>query len=191
MLVTALYMKSFLNNDLQLLLQQCLNSYSGLFPFMYIYLSRALPSLPFLFIFFCNRFLPLRYPVLCLCFFFSFCFKVSTWKLWIYVLYHNYYCCTRLRCSLWTSDAFEYFQIPDFWLWLFDFCRVPESQQRVAACYLNLMNQIKNLYLTYCSSHPSAVSILTDHRSASAAKTIKYASVFIHSQWQILIFVLV
>ncbi|XP_013860187.1 rho guanine nucleotide exchange factor 6 [Austrofundulus limnaeus] len=41
--------------------------------------------------------------------------------------------------------------------------KVPESQQRVAACYLNLMNQIKNLYLTYCSSHPSAVSILTDH----------------------------
>uniref|UniRef100_A0A3P9J7P4 Rac/Cdc42 guanine nucleotide exchange factor (GEF) 6 n=1 Tax=Oryzias latipes TaxID=8090 RepID=A0A3P9J7P4_ORYLA len=42
-------------------------------------------------------------------------------------------------------------------------CRVPEGQQRVAACYLNLMPQIKNLYLTYCSSHPSAVCILTDH----------------------------
>ncbi|KAF6732417.1 Rho guanine nucleotide exchange factor 6 [Oryzias melastigma] len=41
--------------------------------------------------------------------------------------------------------------------------KVPEGQQRVAACYLNLMPQIKNLYLTYCSSHPSAVCILTDH----------------------------
>lgn len=48
-------------------------------------------------------------------------------------------------------------------LWL---CRVPEGQQRVAACYLNLMCQIKALYLAYCSSHPSAVCILTDHRSA-------------------------
>lgn len=28
------------------------------------------------------------------------------------------------------------------------------------------MCQIKTLYLTYCSSHPSAVGILTDHRSA-------------------------
>uniref|UniRef100_A0A669BBL2 Rac/Cdc42 guanine nucleotide exchange factor 6 n=1 Tax=Oreochromis niloticus TaxID=8128 RepID=A0A669BBL2_ORENI len=43
--------------------------------------------------------------------------------------------------------------------------KVPESQQRVAACYLNLMCQIKALYLAYCSSHPSAVCILTDHRS--------------------------
>lgn len=48
-------------------------------------------------------------------------------------------------------------------VWL---CRVPEGQQRVAACYLNLMCQIKALYLAYCSSHPSAVCILTDHRSA-------------------------
>lgn len=44
--------------------------------------------------------------------------------------------------------------------------RVPEGQQRVAGCYLNMMCQIKTLYLTYCSSHPSAVGILTDHRSA-------------------------
>uniref|UniRef100_A0A3Q2ZVC5 Rac/Cdc42 guanine nucleotide exchange factor (GEF) 6 n=1 Tax=Kryptolebias marmoratus TaxID=37003 RepID=A0A3Q2ZVC5_KRYMA len=62
-----------------------------------------------------------------------------------YVLYHNVcYCCTRsngkfvnLRCIC--------------------------SQQRVAACYLNLMTQLKSLYLTYCSGHPSAVSVLTDH----------------------------
>ncbi|XP_075902740.1 rho guanine nucleotide exchange factor 6 isoform X2 [Nelusetta ayraudi] len=41
--------------------------------------------------------------------------------------------------------------------------KVPEGQQRVAACYLNMMCQIRSLYLTYCSSHPSAVAILTDH----------------------------
>ncbi|XP_053179455.1 rho guanine nucleotide exchange factor 6 [Scomber japonicus] len=41
--------------------------------------------------------------------------------------------------------------------------KVPEGQQRVAGCYLNMMCQIKNLYLAYCSSHPSAVCILTDH----------------------------
>uniref|UniRef100_A0A671UXL2 Rac/Cdc42 guanine nucleotide exchange factor 6 n=1 Tax=Sparus aurata TaxID=8175 RepID=A0A671UXL2_SPAAU len=38
-----------------------------------------------------------------------------------------------------------------------------EAQQRVAGCYLNLMCQIKTLYSAYCSSHPSAVCILTDH----------------------------
>ncbi|XP_010899771.2 rho guanine nucleotide exchange factor 6 isoform X1 [Esox lucius] len=41
--------------------------------------------------------------------------------------------------------------------------KVPESQQRVAACFLNLIGQIRTLYLSYCSSHPSAVCILTDH----------------------------
>ncbi|XP_078145177.1 rho guanine nucleotide exchange factor 6 isoform X3 [Centroberyx gerrardi] len=41
--------------------------------------------------------------------------------------------------------------------------KVPEGQQRVAGCYLNLMSQIKTLYMAYCSSHPSAVCILTDH----------------------------
>uniref|UniRef100_A0A672YQ95 Osteoclast-stimulating factor 1 n=1 Tax=Sphaeramia orbicularis TaxID=375764 RepID=A0A672YQ95_9TELE len=41
--------------------------------------------------------------------------------------------------------------------------KVPECQQRVAGCYSNLMCQIKTLYLAYCSSHPSAVCILTDH----------------------------
>uniref|UniRef100_A0A8D3E2B2 Osteoclast-stimulating factor 1 n=1 Tax=Scophthalmus maximus TaxID=52904 RepID=A0A8D3E2B2_SCOMX len=44
-----------------------------------------------------------------------------------------------------------------------DCTKVPEGQQRVAGCYLNLMSQIKTLYLAYCSSHPSAVCILTDH----------------------------
>uniref|UniRef100_A0AAZ3QKU4 Rac/Cdc42 guanine nucleotide exchange factor (GEF) 6 n=1 Tax=Oncorhynchus tshawytscha TaxID=74940 RepID=A0AAZ3QKU4_ONCTS len=42
-------------------------------------------------------------------------------------------------------------------------CRVPESQQRLAACYLNLIGQIRRLYRSYCSSHPSAVCVLTDH----------------------------
>uniref|UniRef100_A0A3Q3F0V7 Osteoclast-stimulating factor 1 n=1 Tax=Labrus bergylta TaxID=56723 RepID=A0A3Q3F0V7_9LABR len=41
--------------------------------------------------------------------------------------------------------------------------KVPEGQQRVAGCYLNMMCQIKTLYQAYCSSHPSAVCILTDH----------------------------
>ena len=44
--------------------------------------------------------------------------------------------------------------------------RVQESLQRVAGCYLNLLPQIRHLYLAYCSSHPSAVCVLTDHRSA-------------------------
>ncbi|XP_053735488.1 rho guanine nucleotide exchange factor 6 isoform X1 [Synchiropus splendidus] len=41
--------------------------------------------------------------------------------------------------------------------------KVPESQQRVAGCYLNVISQLKTLYFAYCSSHPSAVCILTDH----------------------------
>uniref|UniRef100_A0A671UXK7 Rac/Cdc42 guanine nucleotide exchange factor 6 n=1 Tax=Sparus aurata TaxID=8175 RepID=A0A671UXK7_SPAAU len=44
-----------------------------------------------------------------------------------------------------------------------DCTKVSEAQQRVAGCYLNLMCQIKTLYSAYCSSHPSAVCILTDH----------------------------
>ncbi|CAL1613735.1 unnamed protein product [Knipowitschia caucasica] len=44
-----------------------------------------------------------------------------------------------------------------------DCTKVPECQQRVAGCYVSLMNQIRALYLSYCSSHPSAVCILTDH----------------------------
>ncbi|KAG7465106.1 hypothetical protein MATL_G00172700 [Megalops atlanticus] len=41
--------------------------------------------------------------------------------------------------------------------------KVPEGQQRVGGCYMNLMGQIRMLYLSYCSSHPSAVCVLTDH----------------------------
>uniref|UniRef100_A0A8C4EXU2 Rac/Cdc42 guanine nucleotide exchange factor (GEF) 6 n=1 Tax=Dicentrarchus labrax TaxID=13489 RepID=A0A8C4EXU2_DICLA len=46
-----------------------------------------------------------------------------------------------------------------------DCTKVSEGQQRVAGCYLNQMCQIKTLYMAYCSSHPSTVCILTDHRS--------------------------
>ncbi|XP_076877314.1 rho guanine nucleotide exchange factor 6 isoform X2 [Brachyhypopomus gauderio] len=41
--------------------------------------------------------------------------------------------------------------------------KVPEGQQRFGGCYLNLMCQIRTLYLSYCSNHPSAVAVLTDH----------------------------
>ncbi|XP_077433676.1 rho guanine nucleotide exchange factor 6 isoform X1 [Vanacampus margaritifer] len=41
--------------------------------------------------------------------------------------------------------------------------KFPEGQQRLAGCFLNVLCQIKSLYLAYCSSHPSAVCILTDH----------------------------
>uniref|UniRef100_H2L8J0 Rac/Cdc42 guanine nucleotide exchange factor 6 n=1 Tax=Oryzias latipes TaxID=8090 RepID=H2L8J0_ORYLA len=71
-------------------------------------------------------------------------------------------------CDNMTECRFMLFPNPLIFLYLafspfLSMCRVPEGQQRVAACYLNLMPQIKNLYLTYCSSHPSAVCILTDH----------------------------
>ncbi|KAM9471009.1 rho guanine nucleotide exchange factor 6 isoform 2-T2 [Clarias gariepinus] len=41
--------------------------------------------------------------------------------------------------------------------------KMPESQQRLGGCYMNLMCQVRTLYLSYCSSHPSAVAVLTDH----------------------------
>ncbi|XP_028353307.1 rho guanine nucleotide exchange factor 7 isoform X2 [Physeter macrocephalus] len=43
------------------------------------------------------------------------------------------------------------------WDWM------PEAQQRVGGCFLNLMPQMKTLYLAYCANHPSAVSVLTEH----------------------------
>ncbi|XP_064413687.1 rho guanine nucleotide exchange factor 7 isoform X2 [Latimeria chalumnae] len=39
----------------------------------------------------------------------------------------------------------------------------PESQQRVGGCFLNLIPQMKSLYLIYCANHPSAVNVLTEH----------------------------
>ncbi|XP_005990397.1 rho guanine nucleotide exchange factor 6 isoform X3 [Latimeria chalumnae] len=41
--------------------------------------------------------------------------------------------------------------------------KLPESQQKVGGCFMNLMPQIKSLYLLYCANHPSAVAVLTQH----------------------------
>ncbi|KAM3607598.1 uncharacterized protein V6R79_010477 [Siganus canaliculatus] len=41
--------------------------------------------------------------------------------------------------------------------------KLPESQQRVGGFFLNLMPQMKALYASYCSNHPSAVNVLTQH----------------------------
>ncbi|XP_069376622.1 rho guanine nucleotide exchange factor 7b isoform X2 [Paralichthys olivaceus] len=41
--------------------------------------------------------------------------------------------------------------------------KLPESQQRIGGFFLGLIPQMKNLYMAYCSSHPSAVSVLTQH----------------------------
>ncbi|KAG7255770.1 hypothetical protein CRUP_020844 [Coryphaenoides rupestris] len=44
--------------------------------------------------------------------------------------------------------------------------KLPESQQRVGGFFLNLMAQMKALYVGYCSNHPSAVNLLTQHSEA-------------------------
>ncbi|KAG7262884.1 hypothetical protein CRUP_021080 [Coryphaenoides rupestris] len=44
--------------------------------------------------------------------------------------------------------------------------KLPESQQRVGGFFLNLMAQMKALYVGYCSNHPSAVNVLTQHSEA-------------------------
>ncbi|XP_026074130.1 rho guanine nucleotide exchange factor 7-like isoform X1 [Carassius auratus] len=44
-----------------------------------------------------------------------------------------------------------------------DCTKLPELQQKVGGFFLNLMPQMRSLYVSYCSNHPSAVSILTDH----------------------------
>uniref|UniRef100_A0A8C4HI67 Rho guanine nucleotide exchange factor 7 n=1 Tax=Dicentrarchus labrax TaxID=13489 RepID=A0A8C4HI67_DICLA len=41
--------------------------------------------------------------------------------------------------------------------------KLPESSQRVGGFFLNLMPQMKALYAGYCSNHPSAVNVLTQH----------------------------
>uniref|UniRef100_A0AAR2LUF1 Rho guanine nucleotide exchange factor (GEF) 7b n=1 Tax=Pygocentrus nattereri TaxID=42514 RepID=A0AAR2LUF1_PYGNA len=41
--------------------------------------------------------------------------------------------------------------------------KFPESQQRIGGFFLSLMPQMKSLYVTYCSNHPHAVSVLTQH----------------------------
>ncbi|XP_062358717.1 rho guanine nucleotide exchange factor 6 isoform X1 [Cinclus cinclus] len=41
--------------------------------------------------------------------------------------------------------------------------KLPENQQRVGGCFMNLMPQFHSLYLMYCANHPSAVNVLTQH----------------------------
>ncbi|XP_072512865.1 rho guanine nucleotide exchange factor 7b isoform X2 [Salminus brasiliensis] len=41
--------------------------------------------------------------------------------------------------------------------------KLPENQQRVGGFFLSLMTQMKSLYVAYCSNHPHAVSVLTQH----------------------------
>ncbi|KAM8722239.1 rho guanine nucleotide exchange factor 7b isoform 1-T1 [Acanthopagrus schlegelii] len=41
--------------------------------------------------------------------------------------------------------------------------KLPESQQRIGGFYQNLMPRIKVLYVAYCSNHPFAVNVLTQH----------------------------
>ncbi|KAK1876416.1 Rho guanine nucleotide exchange factor 7 [Dissostichus eleginoides] len=42
--------------------------------------------------------------------------------------------------------------------------KLPENQQRIGGFFLNMMPQMKIIYVAYCSNHPSAVSVLTQHR---------------------------
>uniref|UniRef100_A0A8C7YZD0 Rho guanine nucleotide exchange factor (GEF) 7a n=1 Tax=Oryzias sinensis TaxID=183150 RepID=A0A8C7YZD0_9TELE len=44
--------------------------------------------------------------------------------------------------------------------------KLPENHQRVGSFFLNLMPQMKALYIGYCSNHPSAVNVLTQHSEA-------------------------
>ncbi|XP_056157582.1 rho guanine nucleotide exchange factor 7b isoform X1 [Lampris incognitus] len=41
--------------------------------------------------------------------------------------------------------------------------KLPEYQQRIGGFFLGLMPQMKTLYMAYCSNHPSAVHVLTQH----------------------------
>lgn len=41
--------------------------------------------------------------------------------------------------------------------------KLPESQQRIGGFFQSLMPQMKIIYVDYCSNHPSAVSVLTQH----------------------------
>uniref|UniRef100_UPI00398F40A6 rho guanine nucleotide exchange factor 6 isoform X3 n=1 Tax=Pristiophorus japonicus TaxID=55135 RepID=UPI00398F40A6 len=50
-----------------------------------------------------------------------------------------------------------------FYQTLEECAKLPDCQQKVGGCFLNLMPQMKSLYLTYCANHPSAVSVLTEH----------------------------
>lgn len=62
-----------------------------------------------------------------------------------------------------------------FFFFLF---RLPESQQRVGGFFLNLMPQMKALYAGYCSNHPSAVNVLTQHGYGYINNVSFYFTVF-------------
>uniref|UniRef100_A0A8C6PR34 Osteoclast-stimulating factor 1 n=1 Tax=Nothobranchius furzeri TaxID=105023 RepID=A0A8C6PR34_NOTFU len=42
--------------------------------------------------------------------------------------------------------------------------KLPENQQRIGGFFVSLMPQMKTAYVAYCSNHPSAVHVLTQHR---------------------------
>uniref|UniRef100_A0A8C9Y627 Rho guanine nucleotide exchange factor (GEF) 7a n=1 Tax=Sander lucioperca TaxID=283035 RepID=A0A8C9Y627_SANLU len=65
------------------------------------------------------------------------------------------YIVVLLACGTHTHSIYLY-------IYFFVF-RLPESQQRVGGFFLNLMPQMKALYVGYCSNHPSAVNLLTQH----------------------------
>ncbi|MEQ2254194.1 Rho guanine nucleotide exchange factor 7 [Ilyodon furcidens] len=44
-----------------------------------------------------------------------------------------------------------------------DQTKLPESQQRIGGFFLSLMPRMEIIYVAYCSNHPSAVSVLTQH----------------------------
>nr|XP_020665985.1 rho guanine nucleotide exchange factor 6 [Pogona vitticeps] len=44
-----------------------------------------------------------------------------------------------------------------------DCAKLPEHQQKVGGCFMNLMPQFRSLYLAYCANHPTAVNVLTQH----------------------------
>ncbi|XP_034533212.1 rho guanine nucleotide exchange factor 7-like isoform X2 [Notolabrus celidotus] len=41
--------------------------------------------------------------------------------------------------------------------------KLPENQQRIGGFFLNLMPQMKIIYVAYCTTHPCAVQVLTQH----------------------------
>ncbi|KAG2464393.1 ARHG6 factor, partial [Polypterus senegalus] len=44
-----------------------------------------------------------------------------------------------------------------------DCAKLSEALQRIGSCFMSHMSQLKSLYSSYCSNHPSAVRVLTEH----------------------------
>lgn len=66
-----------------------------------------------------------------------------------------------LCCRIFSLSFLHYFFI----------FRLPEIQQKVGGFFLNLMPQMKALYVSYCSNHPCAVNVLTQHRYVNTGDT--------------------